>query len=155
MSAKVAVLNQNTGASTIVLSNQSRLYKAPFLTPRKCLIRAQAPVFPTYELKDVEIQLSRVPVINVTLEVGSVSDTVQVKAAAPIIQFDTAQLGLNVDSLSGATLPGVQRGLDKLALISSGVVADFGNINSNGLTFSANGQRARSSNFLLGASICS
>ena len=35
------------------------------------------------------------------------------------------------------------------ALTAPGVVVGFGNINSNGLVFSANGQRARSNNFLL------
>jgi hypothetical protein len=39
--------------------------------------------------------------------------------------------------------------MDKLALNSRGVVVGFGNINANTLLFSANGQRARSNNFLL------
>jgi outer membrane receptor protein involved in Fe transport len=149
VNTKIEVLNQDTGVSTSVLTNQAGLYKVPFLTPGKYSIRAQAPGFRTYESKDVEIQLSRESVINITLEVGSVSDTVQVEATVPIVQSDTAQLSLNVDSPDVTTLPGVQGGLDKLALISPGVVVGFGNINSNGLTFSANGQRARSNNFLL------
>jgi len=47
------------------------------------------------------------------------------------------------------TLPGLQGAMDRMALTSPGVVYGFGNINSNGLVFSANGQRARSNNFLL------
>jgi hypothetical protein len=46
-------------------------------------------------------------------------------------------------------LPGLQGAMDRMALTSPGVVYGFGNINSNGLVFSANGQRARSNNFLL------
>jgi hypothetical protein len=40
----------------------------------------------------------------------------------------------------------MQAGPDRMALLSPGIVVGFGNINSNGLVFSANGQRARSNN---------
>lgn len=93
--------------------------------------------------------VSRETVVNLRLEVGSVGDTVEVEAAAPLIQADTSQLSLNVDSKTVVTTPGIQGQVDKLALLSPGIVYGFGNINSNGLVFSANGQRARSNNFLL------
>ncbi len=62
---------------------------------------------------------------------------------------DTAQISTNVQADKVVELPGLQGAMDRMALTSPGVVYGFGNINSNGLVFSANGQRARSNNFLL------
>src|SRR5262249_25522412 len=41
------------------------------------------------------------------------------------------------------------RGLDRIALLAPGVTMGFGNVNNNGVTLSANGQRARSNNFTI------
>src|SRR5262249_50757256 len=40
-------------------------------------------------------------------------------------------------------------GIDTLALLAPGVVPGFGNVNSNGVTLSVNGNRSRSNNFTL------
>lgn len=147
--AKVHVTNQSTGVATDLITNQAGLYKAAFLLPGKYTVRVEAPGFRAFEAKDVEILLSRETVVNPTLEVGAVTDTVQVEGTAPLIQADTAELSLNVEATKVVSLPGLTGATDRLALLSPGVVYGFGNINSNGLVFSANGQRARSNNFLL------
>ena len=147
--AKVEIVSQDTGAVSSLVSNEAGLFKAPFLNPGKYTVKVSSPGFRSYEQKDLEVALSRESLVNVKLEIGQVGDTVQVEASAPIIEADTSQLSLNVDAKKVVTLPGVQGAVDRLALLSPGVVYGFGNINSNGLVFSANGQRARSNNFLL------
>lgn len=147
--AKIQVRNQNTGVVTELTSNNAGLYNAPFVSPGKYTVHVEAPGFKGFDTKDVEVQLSRETVVNARMEVGATSETVSVEGAAPIVTADTAQLSFNVDSTKVVSLPGVQGAVDKLALLSPGIVYGFGNINSNGLVFSANGQRARSNNFLL------
>lgn len=147
--AKIEIVSQNTGAVTTLTSNEAGLFKAPFLNPGKYTVKVMSAGFRTFEEKGLEVILSRESNVNAKLEVGQVGDTVQVEAAASIIEADTSQLSLNVDAKKVVTLPGVQGAVDRLALLSPGVVYGFGNINSNGLVFSANGQRARSNNFLL------
>jgi len=97
----------------------------------------------------VVVELAHEPVVNAVLEIGAVGETVQVEGSAPLLVADTSQLSTDVSSARVVTLPGIQGGMDKMALTSPGVVVGFGNINSNGLVFSANGQRARSNNFRL------
>jgi len=149
-SAKVEVINQDTGVVTPLTTNDAGVYRAAFLIPGKYTVRVSAAGFRTFESKDIVVELAREPNVNATLQVGSASEVVEVTgSAAPILITDTPQLSANVLAESVVTLPGLQGGMDKMALTSPGVVYGFGNINSNGLVFSANGQRARSNNFLL------
>ncbi len=149
LDGKVQVISQSTASVAELHTNQAGLYKAAFLIPGKYTVRVQVTGFRTFEAKDVEVQLSRETVLNVVLEVGAVGETVEVQGAAPLIESDTSQLSFNVESQRVVSLPGIQGAVDRLALLSPGIVYGFGNINSNGLRFSANGQRARSNNFLL------
>ena len=147
--AKVEVLSQNTGVTTPLVTNDAGVYKAAFLNPGPYTVRVQAPGFRTFEAKDVVVELAHEPVVNAALQVGSVGETVQVEGSAPVLVTDTSQLSQNVEAEAVVSMPGLQGGMDKMALTAPGVVVGFGNINSNGLVFSANGQRARSNNFLL------
>lgn len=147
--AKVEVVNQSTGVVTPLLTNDAGLYKAAFLLPGIYTVRVQAQGFRTFEAKDVNVELAHEPVVNAILQVGAVGETVEVQGAAPLLVTDTSQLSTDVQPDAVLSLPGVQGAVDRLALTSPGVVVGFGNINSNGLVFSANGQRARSNNFLL------
>src|SRR5262249_35610157 len=141
--AKVVVKNQETGIEAQLVTNEAGLYKAAFLAPGKYTVRVQASGFRGYESMGVEVQGSRETVLNAVMEVGQLGETVQVEAVGAIVQSDSAQLSYNIDTKSIVALPGLQAGPDRMALLSPGIVVGFGNINSNGAVFSANGQRAR------------
>jgi outer membrane receptor protein involved in Fe transport len=147
--AKVEVRNQGTGVVTSLVTNDAGLYKAAFLIPGMYTVKIQAPGFATYEARDVQVELAHEPVVNATFQVGAVGQTVEVEGTAPVLTTDTAQLSQNVESDTVLSMPSVQGGMDRMALTAPGVVVGFGNVNSNGLVFSANGQRGRSNNFLL------
>jgi outer membrane receptor protein involved in Fe transport len=148
--ARVEVTNQDTGVTAALATNDAGLYRAAFLTPGAYSVRIQAQGFKTFEAKDVVVELAREPVVSAKLQIGEASQTiVEVQGSAPLLVTDTSQISTNVQKEAVMTLPGVQGGMDRLALTAPGVVVGFGNINSNGLLFSANGQRARSNNFLL------
>lgn len=147
--AKVLVRNQGTGALSDLLTNESGVYKASFLTPGKYTIHVEAAGFRSVDERDVEVQVGNDVGANITLQVGATQDTVVVEGSAALVESDTAQLSFTVEGGKIVELPGIQGSTDRLALLSPGVVVGFGNINSNGLVFSANGQRARSNNFLL------
>jgi outer membrane receptor protein involved in Fe transport len=147
--AKVEVTNQGTGVVTQLVTNNAGVYRAAFLIPGSYKVKIQANGFTTFEANGVQVELAHEPVVNATLKVGDVGQTVEVQEAAPLLTTDTSQLSVNVQSDRVVELPGLQGAMDRMALTSPGVVYGFGNINSNGLVFSANGQRARSNNFLL------
>ncbi len=146
---KVVVRNQDTGATKELITNDAGLYKASFLTPGKYSIHLEAAGFKSIDEKDIEVQVGNDTVANLTLQVGATQDTVVVEGSAPLVESDTSQLSFTVESSKVVELPGLQGQVDRLAFLAPGVVLGFGNINSNGAVFSANGQRARANNFLL------
>jgi len=147
--AKVEITGEGTGVVTQLVTNSAGVYRAAFLIPGSYKVRIRATGFSTFEETGVQVELAREPNVNATLKVGDVGQTVEVEGAAPILTTDSAQLSTNVQAEKVVELPGLQGAMDRMALTSPGVVIGFGNINSNGLVFSANGQRARSNNFLL------
>ena len=147
--AKVSVINRATGVQTTLETNASGIYKAPFLQPGIYRVRVEKAGFGARESTGVTVQVSNETVVNVTLEVGAVDQTLTVEEAAGVVQTDSAQLSTDVDNKTIVSLPLQSTGADRMVFLSPGVVVGFGNINSNGATFAANGQRARSNNFLL------
>ena len=76
--ATVKVTNQATGVSSALLTNEAGVFKAAFLAPGAYTVSIQAPGFSTFEAKDVVVELAHEPVINATLQIGAVGDTVTV-----------------------------------------------------------------------------
>ncbi len=83
----------------------------------------------------------------VKLEVGTSSETVEVSAAAPLVESTQAQVTASFTSAQLNNLPGVgeNQGLDNLAVLLPGVSGARGTgfSNTNGVGFSVNGLRAR------------
>jgi len=89
------------------------------------------------------------PIGRRQLTPGTTTQTVQVEAdAAQLLNTDSAQGETIIDSKQLETLP-VNGGFDGTALLVPGVVATHMDnfSNTNGVGFSANGQRGRSNNF--------
>jgi outer membrane receptor protein involved in Fe transport len=147
--AKVEVVNQGTGVITPLVTNDAGLYRAAFLVPGTYRVRVQAPAFAAFEAKDILVQTAQEAVVNATLQVGQVGQTVEVEGSAPVLNTENAQLSLNVQPETLLSMPAVQGGMDKMAFTSPGVTIGIGNVNSNGEILSANGQRGRANNFLL------
>lgn len=147
--AKLMLRNQTTGVETALTANETGWFKASFVPPGAYTLRAEASGFRVHEERDIEIRLSVETTVQVRLELGATSEVVVVEGGAPVLQTSSAQLSYNVTSERVVNLPGLTNGLDRLVFLAPGIVPGFGNINSNGAVFSANGQRARSNNFLL------
>lgn len=82
------------------------------------------------------------------LELGAVTDTVEVTTAAPLVTATEAQISTTFSSHELTTIAGIQEnnGLDNLAILLPGVnnVRDQGFSNTNGAGFSVDGLRGRS-----------
>jgi hypothetical protein len=84
------------------------------------------------------------------LSTGSASETVEVSTAQNLLETSAAQVTTTFDAEAITNLP-TSGGFDELALLIPGVVNTHSNnfSNTNGVGFSANGQRGRSNNFEL------
>ena len=153
--ATVIVRNVDTGEETRGTTTGQGAYTIPFLRPGNYHVTVEASGFKRYSREHITLQVAQTTQINVAMEVGALTETVQVTAEAPLLDTAKADRGglINTQQLSelpingrnpfllGAMIPGVnfhgaaiwQRPFD------NGAIADW----------TINGGQARGTEFLM------
>ncbi len=150
--AKVTITEDATGLSYDVTTSANGEYTRPLLKPGTYTLTVEAAGFRKAEQKNVVVTGGDRIGANIVLTVGDVSQTLEVTAAAPLLQTESAVQGVNLNSSQIEDLPlGGQRNFAYLARLSPGVLpAEQGARDSLGGGFSANGVRSTGeNNFLL------
>jgi Carboxypeptidase regulatory-like domain len=150
--ATVTILEGATGLSYTTTSSESGSYSRPALKPGTYTITVQAPGFQKAQQKDVVVNPGAPTAANISLQVGNATETVEVTAAAPLLQTESPVIGANLNAAQMAQLPmGGQRTFAFLARMAPGVLpAENGARDALGGGFSANGVRSTGeNNFLL------
>src|SRR5260370_10945962 len=94
----VPVTHTGTGATTRVETSDSGYYEANLLPPGTYEIAASAPGFKHLVRKGIDLAVGARLEIDLTLELGAVSETVSVTAEAPLIATDSGSSGKVMDS---------------------------------------------------------
>ena len=98
----------------------------------------------------VELNVQGRIAINIALQVGQISEVMEVSGAAPLLETETSELGQVVDQKRVSNLPLNGRNFAQLALLSTGTApSEPGARDEGGYGFSANGARSLQNNFLL------
>ncbi|MGH9784184.1 MAG: carboxypeptidase regulatory-like domain-containing protein, partial [Terriglobia bacterium] len=152
--ANVVVRNQDTGLTRTVTSNAAGRYVAPALGLGDYQVTAQLAGFQTTVRSGIALTVGQEAVIDLTLQVGAVTQTVEVTGEAPLIELSNANLGGLINDQTIRDMPLNARSWDNLALLQPGIVkygsAGGGfNSGSGGNKFSAAGARSYSNSFLL------
>ena len=150
--AKVTVTETSTGLVYELVTGSSGDFIRPALKPSLYSVSVSAPGFKKAEQKDILLKSGERTGINIALTIGDIGQTVEVSAAAPLLQTESTQVGANINAktLSDAPLGG-QRNFAYLARLSPGVLpAEPGARDSANGGFSAGGVRSNGqNNFLL------
>ncbi len=150
--AKVTITEAGTGQVYDVTTNTEGSFVRAALKPSTYSVAVEAPGFRRAEQKDIVLTAGERTGITITLTVGDVGQTVEVTAAAPLLQTESTQVGAALNSKMLQDVPlGGQRNFAYLARLSPGVVpAEAGARDANNGGFSANGVRSNGqNNFLL------
>src|SRR5262249_41682392 len=138
--AKVTVINAGTNAKTEVLTNAEGDYTAPLLPPGTYTVAVSAPGFKTLDQKGVRLQVQQQARVDIVLQVGAVSDSVEVTADAAVVEATTSSIGKVVDNKRIAELPLNTRNVYSLVNLTPGLAGSIGNAH-NAVSFSVNGAR--------------
>jgi len=152
-SAKVTARNLETNASKETTSDSAGLFRLPLLPIGSYDLSVEAAGFSKYVQSGIVLRLNQDANLPVSLKVGAVSDTVNVTSDAALINTTNAEVGVNFDVKRITELPlAPNRNVMNLALSVAGV-SQLSNGNSSfadgGVSFSVNGSRTRSNNFML------
>src|SRR5579871_4737160 len=116
--AQVTATNTDTGLKRTTMTDAAGGYALPNLPVGPYRLEASAAGFRTYLQTGIVLQVADNPVINPTLDLGQVSDQVEVEAAAP--QVETRDTGVSqvMDSTRVVELPLNGRQVTDLIVIS-------------------------------------
>jgi hypothetical protein len=148
--AKVAVIDVDRGLTLNTATNDLGEYVAGPLRVGNYTVTVEQPGFKKAVSVPVALDVQQRIVVNVTMEVGQVSERIEVSGAAPLLETETSSLGQVIDNKRVANLPLNGRNFAQLALLTAGVApSEPGARDEGGYGFSANGARSLQNNFLL------
>ena len=103
--ANVTVTNSDTGTVTHLTTNETGYYEAPLLLPGTYKISASASGFKTSVREGFALQMSQTLSIDLKLDVGAVSETVEVISAAPVLDTSPLEAGALIDNAQLMDMP--------------------------------------------------
>lgn len=120
--AEVTVTNATTGVVLRATPAASGNYEVPYLAPGLYTVRVSAAGFKSHERANLEVRVADRLTIDVTLEVGAVTESVTVSGQASLLETNTASLGRVVDTKRILELPLPGGNALSLSRLAPGVV---------------------------------
>ncbi len=120
--ATVTAVNGNTGETRTFTTDQTGNFRFNAVPPGTYRLTVSAPSFKTAELAALVVDVNKEARTDFSLEIGSVSDKVQVTATAPLLQTDTAALGTAISNRTVLELPLNNRNFFDLVALTPGAV---------------------------------
>ncbi len=120
--AKVVVTETHTGAKVGVESDSSGQYTAPFLLAGDYDITVKTAGFKEAVRKGLHVGAGDHPVIDIRLEVGEASQSIEVTADAPLVNSENASVGQAITTKEVEDLPVNGRSAMSLGQLAMGVI---------------------------------
>lgn len=142
--ARVTVTNVDTNVDRETTSNEQGYYTVPFLPPGNYRLTVRKEGFRPTSRAGLTLAIDQIARIDLSLELGSVSDAVEVVAAAPVVERETAAMGTVIENRRVVDMPLNSRNPYKLAFLLAGVTPGriFGDGYNVHTAFSINGGRS-------------
>ena len=119
--AKVMVTNTDTNTSAPLTANETGYYEANLLLPGNYQVTAEAAGFRTSIRKGIVLPVASRVEINMSLEVGTVAESVTVVAEAPLLDSVSASSGRVIDNRTQSGLPISSSNITVFARMAPGV----------------------------------
>jgi hypothetical protein len=133
VNATITATNVATGVKNVVTTNEAGIYGFAALQPGKYIFTAEHGGFRKSTINDVTLEVSAVLTINLGLELGQTTETVEVEASAAQVNTSTATVGDVVGERKILDLPLVGRSAYGLIGVQAGVTINGAEgVNING-----------------------
>jgi hypothetical protein len=120
--AEVVITNVETGVTTNSISNDVGFYTVPSLNPGRYNLTCTVPGFAPSERQNLRLEVAQVMRVDFNLNVGTVSEVVEVSAATTLLQSEKTDVGQVIDSKRILEMPLNGRNYLQLAQFSVGVL---------------------------------
>jgi hypothetical protein len=144
--AKVAARNQATAVVAETVTDASGAYLLSHLVPGTYTVSASKAGFKELSSTDLDLNLDQQIDLDLSLTLGSVTDSVTVTSATPVLQTHSVDTGQVIESREITDLPLNGRNFEDLFFLTAGVDHGVGGNSSN---LSVSGQREFSNSVVL------
>ncbi len=152
--AKIEVRSNDTGITAPAETNPEGYYNVPSLQPGSYDVSASQDGFVSQRRQGLRLAVQQIARLDFQLELGSVTETVEVNAQAVLLDSESSTVGQVITSRQISELPLLGRNPYALAMLAPGV-RPAGGVNNlpidqiSTVSFMINGQRASANEFLL------
>ncbi|MEP7364329.1 MAG: carboxypeptidase regulatory-like domain-containing protein, partial [Acidobacteriota bacterium] len=151
---EVKVRSTDTGIEVSTTSNADGYYTVPALQPGRYEVSVIKQGFVPVKQTGLALTVQQVARLDITLQVGSLSESVEVRAQTPLLDSESSTLGHVIGNKQVTELPLLGRNTYALAMLVPGVRPSAGVNNVvidqiSTVSYSINGQRASANEFLL------
>ncbi|HUB32038.1 MAG TPA: TonB-dependent receptor [Bryobacteraceae bacterium] len=119
--ANVTATETTTGVSRSTVTSAEGVYSLPFLNPGTYRVDIEKAGFKKFSRANIGLGVSTVGRVDAVLAPGSVQETVEVTAEAPLLQAENAEVARNFETQSVTELPIADRSAQAVAGLMAGV----------------------------------
>jgi hypothetical protein len=138
---------------TVAIANENGIYNLLFLPIGNYTLAAEVSGFKKATLGPFKLEVNQTARVDIKMEVGDTSQSVEVQAVAPILQTESTQTGETISAGKLTSLPLNGRNFASLTLLVPGAVTtnpkSLGSSNRLGARPFVNGNREQTNNFML------
>ena len=120
--AKVTLTNDGTAEARTALTNNDGGFEFTQLVPATYTLVAESPSFKKFERKNIIVATQEFVLVDVRLDVGSVSESVLVTEEVPLVETSNASQGQVLDNQKLVDLPNLGRNPFMMSKLSSNIV---------------------------------
>ena len=121
LGATVTVTNSQTNVARTTTTNSAGNYTFPAIPPGVYNVKAEMPGFKGEVREGVELEVEQIARIDFHLQVGAVTETVEVTGGAPLLTTESATVGTVIDNDRIVNLPLNGRSFTQLIALSPNV----------------------------------
>ena len=152
---KVSATNQGTKLDYTATTSESGVYTIPFLPAGVYVVTVETAGFKKLVSNELKLEVNQTARVDLQLQVGNVSEIVNVTDVAPILQTENVTVGSVITGNTATNLPLNGRNFQSLTLLVPGALTPNPNAfkdvslqNGQGRPY-VNGQREQANSFLL------
>lgn len=149
---RITVTNLNTGLSRTVRTNEVGDYVVPNLPIGRYKVEAEMEGFKKSAVTDIVLTINERVRVDLTLEVGAITEAVTIVSEAPLVRTDSAEIGQVIDQQKIVDLPLNGRNFLQLAQLIPGVTPGQPNDRRavmSGMAINAIGSRTEGNYYML------
>jgi len=124
----LALTNEETGLTERSTSNPQGEYTFPLLQPGRYRLTVEAKGFRPYTRTEIALESARVSRLDITMQLGQVSEAIEVKGSAPLLESESSTVGQLIEHKTVMDMPLTGRRVGELLALQGGSLFITGDV---------------------------